>query len=150
LADRHGPVAGLRLLRRPLQAYRSSRLVPKLQFPHRRRPPSHYGAHFPTCCPRRRLPALMAFSSGSRRPSGGRSGSAASGATLIGAHSMWFTFVMACRFSSPTADPSPPRGGTGVGLSVVNHSIRPAELSSACALVALAAARPASRAGLVA
>ena len=57
---------------------------------------------------------------------------------------MRFTFVTACRFSSPTADPSPPRGGTGVGLSVVNHPIRPAELSSACAPVALAASRPCS------
>ena len=53
---------------------------------------------------------------------------------------MWFIFITADRFSSPTAFPSRPRGGTGMGLSVVNRPIRPAGLSPACVPVVLAAA----------
>jgi len=53
---------------------------------------------------------------------------------------MWFIFITADRFSSQTAFPSPPHGGTGIGLSVANRPIRPAGLSPACVPVALAAA----------
>ena len=54
-----------------------------------------------------------------------------SGSSIFEAHSMGFVFTAAHRFSSRTAFPSSPRGGTGTGLSVVNRPMRPAGLPPA-------------------